>query len=642
MADANKRYGIILDVNVTGNVLSSLKKVSGAVKKTMSKIRSTSVGKVAGAISKTAGKTSKDIQRTTKKAPIEQRRAGRAIRDEKRNLNYSETALKEHSNNMRKINEQISYSRDKLARQEDTGESTKATKKEIKNNLRKRAAISSSMRVKKDEIGQSEGIINASRREQIANQSGWQTLRMNTKEHGNYVKSGGKFNRVNSKLVSKTRMLTQGMKGFKMEMLGVMFFGMNLQKTFGGMVTPALQLVGALDILRMTFELLYLPIALIVLDGLLPISEFFVTLPEEAQVLIGALTLLTAGLGLLLFVLGSTALGVGSLMALFAGIYGTATTAGAGVGVFTTGLTAIGGAIGGVAALLSALLLPIALIIGALIILWVAWQENFAKIQQFADEVFNALVAIFDGLVEVFKGALDIIFGLIELDGDKIMKGFGEIFSGLYKIVVDGVGMIIVSFVAFTARVVVETGKLVIAVLAWFFSLPLLVLGILAKVVGMFVNFVADLFEQWGWITKDGKKAFTDLVDGIVSIFDDLPGKIFAVIDGIVHYIDDSLGGSLSGIGDFLENPVGNTIEGAAGLIGLASGGIVRRPTIAMVGEAGPEAVIPLREMNNMGGSTVYNTVNVDAVVSSDVDIQELADRVNKELQWDYRRSTMR
>ena len=193
MADANKRYGIILDVNVTGNVLSSLKKVSGAVKKTMSKIRSTSVGKVAGAISKTAGKTSKDIQRTTKKAPIEQRRAGRAIRDEKRNLNYSETALKEHSNNMRKINEQISYSRDKLARQEDTGESTKATKKEIKNNLRKRAAISSSMRVKKDEIGQSEGIINASRREQIANQSGWQTLRMNTKEHGNYVKSGGKL-----------------------------------------------------------------------------------------------------------------------------------------------------------------------------------------------------------------------------------------------------------------------------------------------------------------------------------------------------------------------------------------------------------------------------------------------------------------
>jgi hypothetical protein len=34
----------------------------------------------------------------------------------------------------------------------------------------------------------------------------------------------------------------------------------------------------------------------------------------------------------------------------------------------------------------------------------------------------------------------------------------------------------------------------------------------------------------------------------------------------------------------------------------LAQGGIVTGPTLAMIGEAGPEAVIPLNRMGSMGG----------------------------------------
>jgi hypothetical protein len=43
----------------------------------------------------------------------------------------------------------------------------------------------------------------------------------------------------------------------------------------------------------------------------------------------------------------------------------------------------------------------------------------------------------------------------------------------------------------------------------------------------------------------------------------------------------------------------------------LAQGGIVNRPTLAMIGEKGPEAVIPLNKAGGMGGGAVYNiTVN--------------------------------
>jgi hypothetical protein len=40
---------------------------------------------------------------------------------------------------------------------------------------------------------------------------------------------------------------------------------------------------------------------------------------------------------------------------------------------------------------------------------------------------------------------------------------------------------------------------------------------------------------------------------------------------------------------------------------GLADGGIVRGPTLAMIGEAGPEAVVPLDRMGSMGGGVTIN-----------------------------------
>jgi SLT domain-containing protein len=43
----------------------------------------------------------------------------------------------------------------------------------------------------------------------------------------------------------------------------------------------------------------------------------------------------------------------------------------------------------------------------------------------------------------------------------------------------------------------------------------------------------------------------------------------------------------------------------------MASGGIVNSPTLAMIGEAGPEAVIPLSRMSQMGGTNNV-TINVN------------------------------
>lgn len=62
----------------------------------------------------------------------------------------------------------------------------------------------------------------------------------------------------------------------------------------------------------------------------------------------------------------------------------------------------------------------------------------------------------------------------------------------------------------------------------------------------------------------------------------------------------------------------------------LADGGLITRPTMALVGEAGPEVVIPLDKLGNMGGGDTYIEVNVNAAIADarlgDVIVQALRD----------------
>ena len=56
-----------------------------------------------------------------------------------------------------------------------------------------------------------------------------------------------------------------------------------------------------------------------------------------------------------------------------------------------------------------------------------------------------------------------------------------------------------------------------------------------------------------------------------------------------------------------------------AGIPKLATGGIVTTPTTALIGEAGPEAIIPLNRMGSMGGSTVNVVINGSVTTESDL-----------------------
>jgi SLT domain-containing protein len=61
----------------------------------------------------------------------------------------------------------------------------------------------------------------------------------------------------------------------------------------------------------------------------------------------------------------------------------------------------------------------------------------------------------------------------------------------------------------------------------------------------------------------------------------------------------------------------------------MATGGIVRSPTFALIGEAGPEAVIPLSKMGSMGGG-MNITVNASLVSTPDQIGQDIIAAIQK------------
>ena len=81
---------------------------------------------------------------------------------------------------------------------------------------------------------------------------------------------------------------------------------------------------------------------------------------------------------------------------------------------------------------------------------------------------------------------------------------------------------------------------------------------------------------------------------------------------------------------------------GGGGLIGggvpmLAEGGIVNSPTLAMIGEAGPEAVVPLSKLGTVGGGGSPIIINNYGVISQEEQLIEMLNPVVRELGLDNR-----
>ena len=138
--------------------------------------------------------------------------------------------------------------------------------------------------------------------------------------------------------------------------------------------------------------------------------------------------------------------------------------------------------------------------------------------------------------------------------------------------------------------------NLIVGVLGTVFGVVSDVFSGIFKILGGVIDFIVGIFTgNWSKAWEGVKSIFKGIIDAIAGIF---KAPINLIIDGINAFI-----GGLNKI----KIPDWVPVVGGMGfhinkIPKLAQGGVIDKPTIAMIGEAGKEAVIPLE--NNTGWIT--------------------------------------
>jgi hypothetical protein len=107
--------------------------------------------------------------------------------------------------------------------------------------------------------------------------------------------------------------------GFKMQLLSTMFFGYMLQRTFGGMIQPLLELFGVFEYFGVMLMDLLLPVLEPLIDILFNLMDWVMNLDPGMKNLIGSVIIILAVLGLLIGAVSAVALGIKGLVALLGG-----------------------------------------------------------------------------------------------------------------------------------------------------------------------------------------------------------------------------------------------------------------------------------------------------------------------------------
>jgi len=108
---------------------------------------------------------------------------------------------------------------------------------------------------------------------------------------------------------------------------------------------------------------------------------------------------------------------------------------------------------------------------------------------------------------------------------------------------------------------------------------------------------MSDFFTAiWGGI----KQTFDNIINGIKSGFQNLISFVSNLIQPLMN-VANSIGSVVSSATKGVSSGLSSAL-GALTSIHLASGGIVNSPTLALIGEAGPEAVVPLSGGGGYGG----------------------------------------
>jgi hypothetical protein len=151
-------------------------------------------------------------------------------------------------------------------------------------------------------------------------------------------------------------------------------------------------------------------------------------------------------------------------------------------------------------------------------------------------------------------------------------------------------------------------GLVAAAIVATNIAMALNPFALIAAGVALLVAALVVAYNKFEWF-RTGVNA---IINGILGAFESVVNGAIMMVNGIIraynaipiapdiktiqHVNLPSLGGAATQVASRMNLPR------------MAEGGIVSSPTLALIGEAGPEAVVPLDRINNGGGITINVT----------------------------------
>lgn len=340
---------------------------------------------------------------------------------------------------------------------------------------------------------------------------------------------------IGGKVAKRFRMMTHGMRGFRMEALGVMFFGMMMQKMFMNLLQPVMEAFGVFDIFRLMLLTLFLPIMEMIFPFLLAMMEWFMDLPDPVKKAIGIFVILGLIFGTIIMIIGQFALGVGSLILMFAAGFGWIIGV---VGAFIAVFAGIILIVKGVAMIFKKKFEGIGLVImgvGAILLLFIGWWALIPIAVGYAvyliikhwERVKAFFKRFWDSIVKGFKWLVDKIVGFFKWLYNKIVG---------HSIIPD----------------------MIKAIIFWFWKLPKEVFKMFASIVAKMFKIGVDIIQGMiNGIRSLGRK----VIDAILSLFPkwmrkgiEAAGKItINIIKSVTEKVKSVFGGGSKN--DFIWRP---------------------------------------------------------------------------------------
>jgi len=219
------------------------------------------------------------------------------------------------------------------------------------------------------------------------------------------------------------------------------------------------------------------------------------------------------------------------------------------------------------------------------------------------------------------KGTSDKIGKAVDDFVSGVKKGTDQLLSGDFLGVLRGIGQFIWDLLAGIFTTAFEILK---GIGTWLWD----------TITGALKSITTWLGDFGKWLLKTITDAIGSAPKALSEIWDWLTKQISDAAKGFAQAII----GAINGVLDFLRGlPMIGGIIPADLAVPMAQGGIVSSPTLAMIGERGPEAVVPLDKAGGGFGGAINITLN-DAKISGYDDTRAMARDISRNLQYELRR----